>query len=99
MEFLHCNYIVHRDLKLENVLISAVNSSRAVKLADFGLAAYCRNGDSIIMFSSFQGSRKYMAPEIHACLGSDAQAYDARKSDIFALGVFLFCLVLGRFPF
>ena len=40
-----------------------------------------------------------MAPEIHAVLKQEAQPYDARKSDVFALGVVMFCLVLGRLPF
>lgn len=39
-----------------------------------------------------------MAPEIHSNLDSP-QLYDARKSDIFALGVLLFALVLGKLPF
>lgn len=40
-----------------------------------------------------------MAPEIHAILDNPTQTYDARKSDIFALGVLLFALVLGKLPF
>ena len=40
-----------------------------------------------------------MAPEIHQILEDRPQSYDARKSDIFALGVLLFALVLGRLPF
>lgn len=40
-----------------------------------------------------------MAPEIHAILQNPNRYYDARKSDIFALGVTLFAAVFGTLPF
>lgn len=40
-----------------------------------------------------------MAPEIHACKEDSNKHYDPKAADIFALGVVLFALVLGRLPF
>ena len=39
IQYLHCNYIVHRDLKLENVLVSQNESQIQIKLADFGFSS------------------------------------------------------------
>lgn len=38
LHYLQCNYIVHRDLKLENVLVTQNDSQIQIKLADFGFA-------------------------------------------------------------
>lgn len=40
-----------------------------------------------------------MAPEIHQCHIVKEKYYDASKCDIFALGVILFAMVLGKLPF
>lgn len=40
-----------------------------------------------------------MAPEIHACREDSGLDYDGKAADVFALGVVLFALVLGRLPF
>lgn len=40
-----------------------------------------------------------MAPEIHACREDSSLNYDGKAADMFALGVVLFALVLGRLPF
>jgi serine/threonine protein kinase len=49
---------------------------------------------------SFKGTRRgYMAPEIHAVRSDSSKHYDPKAADVFALGVVLFALVLGRLPF
>ena len=59
---LHCNYIVHRDLKLENVLVSEKDSRIKIKLADFGFSQSTEQGTNL-MSNSFKGTKKgYMAP-------------------------------------
>lgn len=48
VEFCHENGVVHRDLKPENILLATASSSSPIKLADFGLATYCRPGTIFI---------------------------------------------------
>jgi serine/threonine protein kinase/formylglycine-generating enzyme required for sulfatase activity len=86
--------VVHRDIKLGNLLIR--ESDAAVKIADMGLAKSLGGEDSMQMTRSDSalGTPAYMAPE---------QASSAKdvgpKSDIYALGASLFNLVTGKVPF
>ena len=56
LNFLHANHVVHRDIKLENVL---VDDALTFKLGDLGTA---RRIDD--MFNTFAGTPIYMAPEV-----------------------------------
>jgi len=87
VSYLQGKKVAHRDLKLENIL---VDEGLALKLADFGFATYKR----IHKLKSYRGTKTYMAPEI-----KEGKVYDGRKSDIFSLGVILFIIVQGIFPF
>ena len=77
---------MHRDLKLENVLI---NDAFGFKLADFG---FSKDNDSQLMVS-FCGTPTAMAPEI-----LKREPYDDR-CDTWSLGVMLYEMVYGRLPF
>lgn len=83
LEYLHTNQIIHRDLKLENLLL---DSNGNVKLTDFGwsvlIAADTRQ--------TYCGTIDYMAPEMVA-----GQQYDF-KVDIWSLGVLLYELTQGN---
>lgn len=96
---LHSNSIVHRDIKLDNILIfDHEKGGITAKLADFGFATSLRSDQNTL--NSYKGTRRgYMAPEIHACKEDSNKHYDPKAADIFALGVVLFALVLGRLPF
>ena len=59
-------------------------------MCDFGFATYHK----VHKRTSFKGTRTYMAPEI-----MKQKAYDAKKTDVFSLGVILFIVVMGVFPF
>nr|CCA16222.1 protein kinase putative [Albugo laibachii Nc14] len=86
VDFLHENGYAHRDLSLENVLVT---SEGICKLCDFGLASYARASccESV-------GKPSYMAPEV-----LEGIYYDPIKADIWSLGIILFILVAGTPPF
>lgn len=92
----HDKGIVHRDLKPENIfLIKVGDNSDFVKVLDFGLAKL-REGDdkgTLTQAGSIFGTPRYMSPE--QC---SAQPVDAR-SDIYALGVILYEMIVGQAPF
>merc|ERR1711953_585311 len=86
-EYMHSRRVVHRDLKLENIL---VDDNLNLKLADFGFACY-KNIDTL---ESYRGTMTYMAPEI-----KEGKQYAGSQVDMFSIGVILFIIVQGIFPF
>ncbi|XP_066527968.1 NUAK family SNF1-like kinase 1 [Hoplias malabaricus] len=87
---LHChtNGVVHRDLKLENILL---DQDLNVKLADFGLSNQYQRGHFL---ETFCGSPLYASPEI-----INGLPYQGPEVDCWALGVLLYALVYGFMPF
>jgi len=88
VKYLHENNISHRDLKVENVLLDKNNN---VKLADFNLATRFKPNE---LFTHRCGSEEYTSPEIVT-----RKAYDPRLTDIWALGIILYAIVVGHLPF
>jgi len=87
VEYMHNKSVVHRDLKLENIL---VDDNLNLKIADFGFACY-KNIDAL---RSYRGTMTYMAPEI-----KEGKTYVGKQVDMFSIGVILFIIVQGIFPF
>jgi len=98
----HMRGIVHRDLKPDNVMIVGdpeMPAGERVKVLDFGIAklgpsARAREDLARTTRASIMGTPTYMAPE--QCRGAEL-ADD--KTDVYALGVILYQLLIGRPPF
>ena len=91
VKILHENSIIHGDIKPENIL---VGNDFGLKLIDFGFVQKFNKKNNII--NNTEGSDTYSAPELRK---GHITGYDGVKSDIFSLGVLLFVITVGRFPF
>jgi len=88
LRYMHDRHIVHRDIKLENLLL---DESSNVKIIDFGFSMVVPPGKTLKVFC---GTPSYMAPEIVA-----RKEYSGFCADIWATGVLLYALLCGAFPF
>ncbi|CDW84618.1 protein kinase domain containing protein [Stylonychia lemnae] len=88
--------ICHRDLKPENLLI---DNNYDLKLADFGFATHAQGINGNFMHFTCKGTLGYMAPEILNLQICENIGYNAEQTDVFAMGVILFSLIMGRPPF
>lgn len=88
LDYCHHNNIVHRDLKIENILIS---NSGNIKIIDFGLSNLYSPHRHL---STFCGSLYFAAPEL-----LNAKLYTGPEVDIWSFGIVLYVLVCGKVPF
>lgn len=86
LAFLHSRRVVHRDVKLDNLLCECHGGDIVVKLNDFGLATDCRPGQKL---RERCGTPQYVAPEV--VLG---KPYD-EKVDMWSLGVVMYSSLTG----
>ncbi len=95
LEAAHGAEIVHRDLKPENVFLANIHGRSVVKLLDFGIAKL-NDSNTAANFTqpgTMMGTPMYVAPE-----QARGDTVDGR-ADIYALGVMLFEMLVGRLPF
>ena len=88
LEVIHNSNVVHRDIKLENIMLSG--SDFTLKYVDFGFATEKSSG----YLTTYLGTPNYAAPELHM-----KRPYLGVYEDIFSLGVTLFITVTGYLPF
>lgn len=102
--WMHSQHLVHRDIKLENIMMtrtlfgpdaalvpSNLGPVPLLKITDFGLARFFHPHS---LLETRCGSEEYAAPEL--IIG---KKYDGRKTDAWALGVVLYALLTGGLPF
>ena len=88
LQYLHSQNWVHRDVKIENILINFKNDAL---VSDF---TFMRQQRPPILSNTFCGSLQYAAPEI---LNSQT-SYDGFKADIWSLGIIMFAIHSGSMP-
>ncbi|KAL4478063.1 hypothetical protein ABPG72_013502 [Tetrahymena utriculariae] len=90
VQYCHEWEVIHRDIKLENVMLD-INNNHQIKLIDFGFAIRIPSDKKLNIFC---GTPSYMSPEI-----TKKREYFGKPADVWSLGVVLYALVCGRFPF
>ena len=91
----HRLHIIHRDIKPENIFLARFRACEpTIKLLDFGVARFLDDTGQLTVPGRGVGSPRYLSPEQL----SNPAAVDQR-SDIWAVGLLLYELLLGRSPF
>jgi serine/threonine protein kinase len=88
VRYCHRNSIIHRDIKLDNVLL---DDDDVCKLCDFGVSRVLAPNKVI---QEQCGTPAYLAPEI-----VEDEGYSGFKADVWSLGVLLYVLLFGVMPF
>ncbi|OQO09011.1 hypothetical protein B0A48_05902 [Cryoendolithus antarcticus] len=89
VSYVHAKACVHRDLKLENILL---DKNGNVKLVDFGFTREYQGSTSYLQ--TWCGTVCYSAPEMLR-----GEKYAGEKVDVWSLGIILYALICGELPF
>ncbi|CAH1441613.1 unnamed protein product [Lactuca virosa] len=87
--YLHSHNVVHGDIKPDNLLVTGNGN---VKIADFSVSQVFEDENDKLRRSP--GTPVFTAPE--CCLGKN---YHGKTADTWAVGVTLYCMILGQYPF
>lgn len=88
LNFIHTHNIVHRDIKLDNILIDLDNN---IKICDFGVSKRITIADTM---NEQCGTPAYMAPEV-----IKGNGYQGFACDLWSAGVVLYAMLSGTVPF
>ena len=92
IQHIHSKNVVHRDIKLENILIDFNNN---IKICDFGIGKVL-NSENELLYDKC-GTPMYMAPEI--ILANENNGYKGFPVDIWSSGITLYIMLSGSLPF
>ena len=87
MEYLHTNFIIHRDIKPQNILLH----NDTIKIGDFGFSILIKDYNQ--MMNTMCGTPLYMSPELLYCTPY------TMKSEIWALGILYYTMIYNVHPF
>ena len=88
IKYIHSKGVVHRDIKLENILLDLNN---IVKICDFGVGKLTQKGQKL---NDQCGTPVYMAPEI-----IKGDGYEGFPVDVWSSGIALYIMLSGNIPF
>ena len=91
VDYMHSKGIVHRDLKLENLLL---DKHKNIIITDFGFVNSFSSQNNDLMKTSC-GSPCYAAPELVV----SSEPYEGRKVDVWSCGIILYAMLAGYLPF
>ncbi|KAJ3700815.1 hypothetical protein LUZ61_004520 [Rhynchospora tenuis] len=89
LSYLHSHNIIHGDIKPDNLLVTGTGR---VKIGDFSVSQAFEGENDLLRRTP--GTPVFTAPE--CCIGV---TYHGKGADTWAVGVTLYCMVLGRYPF
>ena len=88
LKYCHSRGILHRDIKLDNILLT---SEGDIRICDFGVSKLVKAGE---IMTEQCGTPAYIAPEIF-----ENKGYEGYASDVWSAGVVLFAMLYGTVPF
>jgi serine/threonine protein kinase len=93
IQYMHSKFIVHNDLKLENIMIDP--NTLSVKIIDFGLSQVCSSLEDAHSIKKICGTPIYMSPEKVI----NSLRFSGICADIWSYGIIMYRSVIGEYPF